>query len=782
MATRTFPSNKSSLFANSGSTDLGGGADQHLPVGGLWNGYNFTAAIRFALDYSGMVRITAATLRLRTSTQVHVGFSSSPDFYAARCTSDWTANGSAESWGTSPTVYPGPAFTSTGKSSKRASTSESVWVEMDLLAIVRAWAPASVEGGGGAANYGIRLNREASGDITEFLSYRASSNRPEIVVTYDTDAPPPAPTVTGPTGTVTTLRPTLTAVAVDPDGDPLQAGDVEVRKAAAVVYSKVAFAAAGATSLSHVPTADLPSGALTVRFRAQAAGVYGAWSAEAPFTVDRPPVMGAWSAPAATVSGTRRPVHTVAWSDPDGDAGQAYDLEVYGASGGAPSGSAVYAKTNQTTGLTASSISHTPASDLPGGELVARVRVKAAGVWSAWSSYRAYTVVLTVPTLTWNSPGTDGGFLSNTGDWANVANAMAVWDVYGQIAYAPPAGQTITRVHVKTTVAEATPGSPAVGTILIDSDISSPVPAGGVYTRMETPGATWIYGAIRFEFEVFASGGGTSGKQSRVGRFAFGEWYGAVALGDQAGPAFGLTAVEVPLGDQVRVWYRAQTSPTAAAGAAPWRDLASLPGIEGELPDTNAYLGVRTRIVRKADDTQLCLNPSFEDGIVNGKPDVWAHNWGSGGASFRMMPDATAPDGAHVLRISCDGVVGYASVTQGLDMSEIVPGATYRLSGYAKRFGAGTMLSVILLRTRNASGGVIADINAVATNAGTWTFGEVWWTAPTDGSVASAQIYTMVQLVPVAGAGGDFDNIRFEGMTVGDAGMDRLELAWNSLG
>src|SRR5262245_47510434 len=168
MATRSFVLQKDSLFAVTGSTELGGGADPHLPVGGPWNGYTFRSALVFTLDFSGMKQIQSAVLNLVTSTQVHLGFSSTPDFYVQRCTAGWTANGASSSvdggsgWSTSPTVWPGPPSTATGRASKRAPTGETANLTVDITAIVKAWAPATVDGGGGQPNYGVLLLQQAT--------------------------------------------------------------------------------------------------------------------------------------------------------------------------------------------------------------------------------------------------------------------------------------------------------------------------------------------------------------------------------------------------------------------------------------------------------------------------------------------------------------------------------------------------------------------------------------------------------------------------------------------
>src|SRR5262245_31473161 len=122
MVQGSWQATRSSLFAVTGSTELGGGNDLHLPVGGPWNGYTFRSAVQFAPDWTGMRSITSAVLRVTTTSQVHLGFASGTAIIARRITGSWTANSAASSgepggsgWSTSPSVYPGPAATTTGQ-------------------------------------------------------------------------------------------------------------------------------------------------------------------------------------------------------------------------------------------------------------------------------------------------------------------------------------------------------------------------------------------------------------------------------------------------------------------------------------------------------------------------------------------------------------------------------------------------------------------------------------------------------------------------------------------
>ena len=799
MPARTYNPTKSSLFAVTGSTELGGGAEDHLPVGGPWNGYTFTSAMQFAPDFSGMVRITSAQLQLRTSTQVHVGFSSTPDIYVSRATAAWTANGSSSSseggsgWGTSPTVYPGPPGTSTGRVSKRIGTAESSWQYIDVTAIVRAWAPVSVEGGGGSANYGVVLSRVASGDVTEFNSHRPSAGKPVLVINYETDAPPPAPTITSPApgSTVTSVRPTLAATSVDPDGDPLTQYDVEVRKAGAIVYSAVnRTAAVTATTVSHTPTADLPPGDLTVRFRVRANNVDSAWSAESPFRIDRLPVVGAWSAPAGNVSGTRRPVHTFAWSDADGDPILAYDIEVYATEAGAPEGAPVYAKTGQVGGMSAASVSHTPTADLPGGALVARSRVQTGtplvNVWSAWSAYQPYTVVLVVSTLAWKYPAASGGGLYPRDiGYADLTLAIDSLDMQAIATVTAPAGKTLTSLRSRFQQLDG-PGAPimienwkGIAAALIGTSGGQVNPFARVLPAHGSQATRW-----QVDIEVGDSGGGLV-VYTRVGGVAYGEWFGSVALGDSAQA---VAAVETPksaagYANRSLLWYRAQSSPTAAAGAAPWRTRTDLAALAGELPATNAYLGIRLREARLSPPPNLLTNnPSFEEPMSGATVPGWSPS--NPQCTLSAVADANAVEGSKVLRIT--GSATAAGSTTGAlgGLVPVLPGATYRFSAFVGR-GNVARTGRLRLGTYDAAGVVVVTQAATADKApaaAAMEYVELFYTIPADGTVSNVRLTCFGLGINVADTI-QFDAVELRGPGVPSAeGMDKLALTWESLG
>ena len=768
MPSRTFASNKSSLFAD-GSSNLGGGADQHMPVGGPYSGYTFRSAVRFALDFLGhetdrLGRNEPAD-ELAGSRRVLVG----PGHYVARCTADWTANSSSGSsdggsgWGTSPTVYPGPASTTTNRVTRDISTSEGATVGIDITGIVRDWL-------NGQPNYGVLLYYVASGDVTEFNSYRAGSGKPEIVVTYATDSPPTA-TLDAPTGVQSTTRPTLSGTATDPDGDPITNVAVAVYRSSDNVLVYYADLGAVGSSWSHVPTADLPGGALWAAATPVAGGLTGAASNVVNFTVDRPPNAPVWSAPSGNVGGTRRPVHTFSATDPDGDALELYDLEVYQSVGGAPSGAAVYAVAN--LGASGTSVSHTPTIDLPGGPLLARSRVRTgpADLWSAWSAYQAYSIILTTPTVAWIEPASSNAFeVYDNGQFVDQWSSPLITAIWGRVQDAPPSGQTLTR-EARGYGYEAAGASWAY-----DGPPQAPnTPTGGTASQpiYASPGGGWMYGRGHFRFIIGSSGGGLVDTQ-RNWRASILEWYGAVFLGDNV---TAIAATLAGMGGQLKGWWRAQASRTDSSKG--WRELTDQAGILAELPATGAYLGLRSRFAINGPDVDLLGGAgSFEDPTLAG--------WTLGGGQIYVqgnLEGRPAPDGSTELRITGDGVTAYPQVSR---LIPVVPGGAYYLEGYLQ--SAGGVKAEIDVRCDaigpNLNQGFALRILRDAQGETAHTYQKVGpYVVPADGSVTDLQLLIYIAANPsIAGQDVRADAVKLVGPKAGAAGLDKWVIDWTSAG
>ena len=361
MPTKTFPISKDTLLAKSGSTALGGGADPHLPVG-YWSGYNFRAALQFALDWTGVTAITSARLYLRTTGQTHVAFGSDPDILIDRLTGSFSENsakGSADGgsgWSTSPSNYDDvTSWTTSGEATLDVSTSENAWVSVDITDIVTAWAPASI-GGGGATNYGIIIRPVTAGssaETTEFYG-QESSYDPYIVLTYVSNTAPNAPTLSSPVGgsRVTDLTPTLAFVHSDPQGDACASYDVQVATDAGLtsLIVNVSGQTSGITGNNIAYTlGDLSAyRGQTLYWRARTvdpSGLVGAWAAVASFKVNSLPsatktspasnglahVWNLASDLAVWTSGGSHAKARFSWgfSDADGDGQTAYQVRVY---------------------------------------------------------------------------------------------------------------------------------------------------------------------------------------------------------------------------------------------------------------------------------------------------------------------------------------------------------------------------------------------------------------------------------------------------------------------
>lgn len=207
-STKTLTASADATVALSGS-NLGGGADAHLPVG-LYSGFTYRSLAKFSLSWTGVSKIVSARLYLRTSDQNHLAFGSTPRMKIQRLTTSWSegsvSSDGAGSWsGSNAVVYPGPSATSTDEVDTGTITrSENTWVSYDITGIVEAWAPSTVQAhdgtpGGGQTNNGLRLvsfDEASTSRTTEFYSRNGSTGDPYIKLTYQTT------TTTG--GTVTT--------------------------------------------------------------------------------------------------------------------------------------------------------------------------------------------------------------------------------------------------------------------------------------------------------------------------------------------------------------------------------------------------------------------------------------------------------------------------------------------------------------------------------------------------------------------------------------------------
>lgn len=166
--TRTYACTKDTLLAlTSGGAKYGAGASTTLPVG-TWSGWTYRGLVAFAAipwgpsSGAGQLRaITGARLGFRTSTQVRVGFGSSPKTQLRRITASWSEGSASSPSSGNATVWPGPATTGSGAVTVSLPTGQNVDAERTCTAIVKAWAPTTL-GGSAAPQYGIALYEASS--------------------------------------------------------------------------------------------------------------------------------------------------------------------------------------------------------------------------------------------------------------------------------------------------------------------------------------------------------------------------------------------------------------------------------------------------------------------------------------------------------------------------------------------------------------------------------------------------------------------------------------------
>lgn len=163
--TRTYTCTKDALLAlTSGGAKYGAGAANTLPVGG-WSGWTYRAVIDFqAISWTKIRAVRTATLNLRTTDQDRVGFGSSPKLEVRRITGSWSEGSASSPSSGNSVVWPGPDTTSSGAKTSTMPGSENAEKDIDVTAMVRAWAPVAA-GGSGAAQRGLQL-REISGSTT----------------------------------------------------------------------------------------------------------------------------------------------------------------------------------------------------------------------------------------------------------------------------------------------------------------------------------------------------------------------------------------------------------------------------------------------------------------------------------------------------------------------------------------------------------------------------------------------------------------------------------------
>lgn len=163
--TRTYVASSDALIAlTSGGAKYGAGAANTLPVGS-WSGWQYRGLVQFpTIPWTKIRAVRSATLNLRTTTQVRVGFGSSPKCQVRRITGTWSAGSSSSPSSGNAVVWPGPTTTTSGAVTSSLPTGQNVDRAIRVDNLVRAWAPSSI-GGSGAYQRGLALY-EASGSTS----------------------------------------------------------------------------------------------------------------------------------------------------------------------------------------------------------------------------------------------------------------------------------------------------------------------------------------------------------------------------------------------------------------------------------------------------------------------------------------------------------------------------------------------------------------------------------------------------------------------------------------
>jgi hypothetical protein len=181
------------------SPNQGAGASDYLPVG-LYSGGVYRSDLKFDMpDWTalGIRRVTAAKLKVKNSDQNYIARGGTPRVLARRITESFNEGSSVALSTSNATVYPGPATSGTNEAdSGTLSTANGDVIEIDILAMMRQWAPTTVESGGGLTHYGVQLRSFDEGSTartTEFYSKEAGNYDPRIVITYESNTAPTAP-------------------------------------------------------------------------------------------------------------------------------------------------------------------------------------------------------------------------------------------------------------------------------------------------------------------------------------------------------------------------------------------------------------------------------------------------------------------------------------------------------------------------------------------------------------------------------------------------------------
>lgn len=205
-----------------GSTHQGCGLSKHLYVG-RQGSFDYDAYIKFTLDWTNVGRIVSATLNVYTDEYNNLGpageigiftppgASDKPTVSVYRLDSAFTEGSNADGNFTNGD-YTNPTRSSTGAKLAVLTSGADLLKTINITDIVRAWAPATVEGGGRRTNHGIGLygkqdsTKNWSGWSKKHTGGGGAAERPSITLVYEYgETVPNVPSNLVPSGNVASL-------------------------------------------------------------------------------------------------------------------------------------------------------------------------------------------------------------------------------------------------------------------------------------------------------------------------------------------------------------------------------------------------------------------------------------------------------------------------------------------------------------------------------------------------------------------------------------------------
>jgi hypothetical protein len=155
IVSRDYNCNKSTAVArSSGGNYYGAGKDTELPIG-AWQGWRYRTFLDFDdIPWNNVVEVQKCELVMNVTTQVQVGFGSSPKVVIKRVTESWPEGGASGQQYNNGTIYPGPKCTSTGSVSRSVTRTENQGQLLAMTEICRAWFNGSKQYGIGVFSAG----------------------------------------------------------------------------------------------------------------------------------------------------------------------------------------------------------------------------------------------------------------------------------------------------------------------------------------------------------------------------------------------------------------------------------------------------------------------------------------------------------------------------------------------------------------------------------------------------------------------------------------------------